>query len=160
MNITSEKLFSRIEISVSDHCCEPVEEINGVVYINDSKATDIHKTLQTLNQLNSPTVLITGGSDEGTDYSYLSEISTDVLKKIIYTGRDAAKIKRQFIQHAKIEFVHLEKDLKKCIEHCIEKCDHGFVVLYSPACPSFDVFDNYKNRGNQFKSIVKKLKSE
>ena len=147
-------------LRVSEHSFEPVEEINGIIFINDSKSTDIKKTLESLQQMNSPTILIIGGRDEATDYSYLSEVSTDILKTVIYTGNDATKINRQFIRHSKVDFVHISGDLKKCLQYSLTNGNTGFVVLYSPACPSFDIFDNYKNRGNQFKLLVKKLKIE
>ena len=160
MKITRQNiLFSRAP-SRPEHACEPIEEINGIVFINDSGSTSIHKTIQSILEFSKPIILITGGKDESSDYSYLSELPAELFKQVIYLGENSTKIMRQFVKISGVEFHHFPGDLEKSVKHALENGKEGELVLFSPGCPSFDVFDNFKNRGNKFKEIVKSLKVE
>jgi UDP-N-acetylmuramoylalanine--D-glutamate ligase len=138
-----------------EHRLEPVLEISGVEYINDSKATNINSTYFALESMRKPTVWIVGGVDKGNDYSQLSELVKDNVKAIICLGSENVKIHAEFDQA--IETVVDCADMEEAVKMAYHLSAKGDAVLLSPACASFDLFQNYEDRGRQFKENIRKL---
>jgi UDP-N-acetylmuramoylalanine--D-glutamate ligase len=138
-----------------EHRLEKVLKIQNVQYINDSKATNVNATFFALDSMTVPTVWIVGGVDKGNDYSELMSLVREKVKAIICLGVDNKKIIDAFGNVVDI-MVEVESmnDAVKTAQHLVEK---GDAVLLSPACASFDLFQNYEDRGNQFKSAVRNL---
>lgn len=138
-----------------EHRLEKVLKIQNVQYINDSKATNVNATFFALDSVTSPTVWIVGGVDKGNDYAELMELVNEKVKAIICLGIDNKKIINAFgsIVDMMVE-VSTMSDAVKTAQHLAEK---GDVVLLSPACASFDLFENYEDRGRQFKQAVQNL---
>ena len=138
-----------------EHRLEKVLKIQNVQYINDSKATNVNATFFALDSMNTPTVWIVGGVDKGNDYNELMSLVREKVKAIICLGVDNKKIINVFgdVVDVMIE-VNTMEDAVKMAQRLSEK---GDTVLLSPACASFDLFENYEDRGNQFKQAVKHL---
>ena len=138
-----------------EHRLEKVLKIQNVQYINDSKATNVNATFYALDSMNTPTVWIVGGVDKGNDYNELMSLVREKVKAIICLGVDNKKIIDVFgnVVDIMIEVANLD-DAVKMAERLTEKGDS---VLLSPACASFDLFESYEDRGNQFKKAVKNL---
>ena len=138
-----------------EHRLEKVLKIQNVQYINDSKATNVNATFFALDSMNTPTVWIVGGVDKGNDYNELMSLVREKVKAIICLGVDNRKIIDVFgnVVDMMIEVNNME-DAVKMAQRLSEK---GDTVLLSPACASFDLFENYEDRGNQFKKAVKNL---
>lgn len=138
-----------------EHRLEKVLKIQHVQYINDSKATNVNATFFALESMTSPTVWIVGGVDKGNDYSELLPLVMEKVKAIVCLGVDNKKIIDAFghIVDMMVE-VQSMQDAVKTAQHLSEK---GDTVLLSPACASFDLFENYEDRGNQFKRAVRML---
>ena len=138
-----------------EHRLEKVLKIQNVQYINDSKATNVNATFFALDSMNTPTVWIVGGVDKGNDYNELMSLVREKVKSIICLGVDNKKIIDVFgnVVDIMIEVTNME-DAVKMAQRLTEK---GDTVLLSPACASFDLFENYEDRGNQFKQAVRNL---
>jgi len=138
-----------------EHRLEKVLKIQNVQYINDSKATNVNATFFALDSMTGPTVWIVGGIDKGNDYSELMSLVHEKVKAIVCLGVDNKKIIDAFgnVVDVMIE-VDSMNDAVKMAQRLAEK---GDTVLLSPACASFDLFENYEDRGNQFKYAVKNL---
>ncbi|SHF99395.1 UDP-N-acetylmuramoylalanine--D-glutamate ligase [Flavobacterium fluvii] len=138
-----------------EHRLEKVLKIQNVQYINDSKATNVNATFFALDSMNTPTVWIVGGVDKGNDYNELMSLVREKVKAIICLGVDNRKIIDVFgnVVDMMVEVNSME-DAVKMAQRLAEK---GDTVLLSPACASFDLFENYEDRGNQFKKAVKHL---
>lgn len=137
-----------------EHRLEKVAEINGVEYINDSKATNIDAAYYALECQKKPVIWIVGGKDKGNDYSTLTPFVKEKVKAIVCMGVDNSKI------HAAYEgLVPIEDSLSavECVKKCSELAAPGDVVLLSPCCASFDLFRSYEDRGRQFKEAVRNL---
>lgn len=135
----------------TDHSFEFVATINDVTYINDSKATNAKQTVESVNSVDAELVLILGGDDLKTDYSWFTNINYYNIKTVIYYGRRFAEIKNIFNKHVMLV---VTENLESAVSVAKLKAIKNQAVLFSPACPSYDVFDNYKNRGNKFKELV------
>lgn len=138
-----------------EHRLEKVLKIQNVQYINDSKATNVNATFFALDSVTSPTVWIAGGVDKGNDYTELMALVNEKVKAIICLGVDNKKIIDAFgsIVDMMVE-VSSMTDAVRTAQHIAEK---GDTVLLSPACASFDLFENYEDRGRQFKQAVQNL---
>jgi UDP-N-acetylmuramoylalanine--D-glutamate ligase len=138
-----------------EHRLEKVLKIQNVQYINDSKATNVNATFFALDSMNTPTVWIVGGVDKGNDYSELMSLVHEKVKAIICLGVDNKKIIDAFgnIVDMMIEVTSMQ-DAVTMAQRLAEKGDS---VLLSPACASFDLFENYEDRGRQFKNAVRNL---
>ena len=138
-----------------EHRLEKVLKIQNVQYINDSKATNVNATFFALDSMNAPTVWIVGGVDKGNDYSELMSLVHEKVKAIICLGVDNKKIIDAFgnVVDVMIE-VDSMSDAVKMAQRLAEKGDN---VLLSPACASFDLFENYEDRGKQYKNAVQNL---
>ena len=138
-----------------EHRLEKVLKIQNVQYINDSKATNVNATFFALDSMNTPTVWIVGGVDKGNDYNELMSLVRENVKAIICLGVDNKKIIDVFgnVVDIMVEVDNMN-DAVKMAQRLTEKGDS---VLLSPACASFDLFENYEDRGNQFKQAVRNL---
>ncbi len=138
-----------------EHRLESVLKINGVQYINDSKATNINATYYALESMNTPTVWIVGGIDKGNDYDELLPYVNEKVKAIICLGKDNEKIKAAFSNV--IDLIVETQGAEEAVKVAYKIAEKGDSVLLSPACASFDLFKNYEDRGRQFKEAVRKL---
>ena len=138
-----------------EHRLEPVLSIKDVLYINDSKATNIDSAWYALECQKRPVVWIVGGTDKGNDYSILNDLVREKVKAIVCLGVDNAKIHAAFGSMGKpmADALSAEEAVRKSAEFAAP----GDVVLLSPCCASFDLFKNYEDRGQQFKEAVRKL---
>ena len=138
-----------------EHRLEKVLKIQNVQYINDSKATNVNATFYALDSMNTPTVWIVGGVDKGNDYNELMSLVREKVKAIICLGVENKKIIDAFgnVVDIMVEVDNMN-DAVKMAQRLTEK---GDAVLLSPACASFDLFESYEDRGNQFKQAVKHL---
>lgn len=138
-----------------EHRMESVLKINGVQYINDSKATNVNATFYALESMNKPTIWIVGGVDKGNDYLDLMPLVREKVKAIICLGLDNKKIIKTFSNV--IDLVVETAGMEEAIKVAYKIAEKGESVLLSPACASFDLFENYEDRGNQFKKTVREL---
>ena len=139
----------------AEHRLENVAKVYDVEYINDSKATNVNATFYALECMDKTTVWIVGGVDKGNDYNDLLPLVREKVKAIVCLGLDNDKIKNMFgnVVDIIVETAGAEEAVK--VSHKL--ADRGEVVLLSPACASFDLFDNYEDRGRQFKKAVRSL---
>ena len=144
------ELFQGVE-----HRLEKVLTINKVNYINDSKATNINATYYALESMDSPTVWIVGGVDKGNDYSELKKIVSKKVKAIICLGANNLKI-IDFFENL-VEYIFDVDSMQDAVNIAYKISKSGDNVLLSPACASFDLFDDFEDRGRQFKNAVRKL---
>src|SRR5690606_1800961 len=140
------------------HRMEKAGEIGGVIYINDSKGTNVDATAYALAAYPSPLIWIAGGVDKGNEYSQLYPAVKDHVKLLICLGKDNEKLKAAFKDI--IPQIVETQSIKEAAQLAQEKGKTGDVVLLSPACASFDLFKNYEDRGDQFKEAVKELIKE
>lgn len=138
-----------------EHRLEFVARVHGITFVNDSKATNINSTWYALESFDRPIIWIVGGVDKGNDYHALKPLVKKKVKGIICLGKDNERIKEAFgdLFHYMPE-VHSAREAVQCAYQMGEKED---VVLLSPACASFDLFENYEDRGHQFKRAVRAL---
>lgn len=146
---------SIVNFQGAPHRLEKVLKIGHVQYINDSKATNVNATYYALDSMSAPTVWIVGGVDKGNDYKELMPLVREKVKAIICLGMDNSKIKDAFgnVVDLMVETYAMEEAIKVAYKIA----ERGDTVLLSPACASFDLFDNYEDRGNQFKNAIKNL---
>ncbi len=138
-----------------EHRLEFVAKVNGIEFINDSKATNINSTWYALETMENPVVWLMGGVDKGNDYSELSNLVKDKVKAIICLGIDNQKIIKAF-GHL-VETIVEVGSATEAVAYAYRLAKKNETVLLSPACASFDLFENYEDRGNQFKQAVRKL---
>ena len=139
----------------AEHRLEKVLKINGVQYINDSKATNVNATFYALECMETPTVWILGGVDKGNDYLDLMPLVREKVKAIICLGVDNAKIIQTF--DGVVDFLIETRDAEEAVKLAYKLASKGDSVLLSPACASFDLFESYEDRGRQFKNAVRHL---
>ena len=136
-----------------EHRLEKVIEKDGILWINDSKATNVDACHVALEAMSRPTVLIVGGKDKGNDYSQIASLVKEKCSALVYMGVDNAKL------HAAFDGLGLPvadtHSMKECVEACRKMAKPGDVVLLSPCCASFDLFKNMEDRGEQFKALAK-----
>lgn len=138
-----------------EHRLESVLKINKVQYINDSKATNVNATYYALESVNAPIVWIVGGVDKGNDYEGLFRFVNEKVKAIICLGKDNEKLKQTFKNM--VEVFHETQEMNEAVRMAYKIAEAGDSVLLSPACASFDLFENYEDRGRQFKNAVRNL---
>lgn len=138
-----------------EHRLELVLKINNVKYINDSKATNVNATFYALDSMESPTVWIVGGVDKGNDYTDLYKLVNEKVKAIICLGVDNAKLVRAF--SGMVDIMVETQSVTEAVKIAYKVAERGDSVLLSPACASFDLFENYEDRGRQFKAAVRNL---
>jgi len=138
-----------------EHRLEHVLKINKVNYINDSKATNVNAAYYALDSMESSTVWIVGGIDKGNKYEELFSLVNEKVKAIICLGKDNKKIIENF--ENLVEYITEVKTMSEAVKEAYAIAKSNDSVLLSPACASFDLFENYEDRGEQFKSEVRKL---
>jgi UDP-N-acetylmuramoylalanine--D-glutamate ligase len=138
-----------------EHRLEFVAKVHGIEFINDSKATNINSTWFALESMERPTVWIVGGVDKGNDYEELAALVNDKVKAIICLGKDNHKIIEAF--QGKVEKIVEAASALEAVSYGYSFAKKGETVLLSPACASFDLFENYEERGNKFKKAVRSL---
>lgn len=138
-----------------EHRLEKVLTIRGVEYMNDSKATNVNSAWYALECMTRPVVWIAGGVDKGNDYSELYELVDQKVKALICLGKDNAKLKEAF--GARVAAVVEVLSMEQAVQAAYEMSEKGDVVLLSPCCASFDLFQNYEHRGRLFKECVRNL---
>lgn len=139
----------------AEHRLEFVATINGIEFINDSKATNVNSAWYALETMDKPVVWIAGGTDKGNDYTQLFELVKAKVKAIVCLGEDNSKIIEAF--SGVVDVIVEAKTAKEAVAHSYQIGKKGDVVLLSPACASFDLFENYEDRGMQFKGAVRGL---
>jgi UDP-N-acetylmuramoylalanine--D-glutamate ligase len=140
------------------HRLEPAGEVNGVRFVNDSKATNVDSVYYALGSFKEPLVLIAGGVDKGNDYGQIEALVREKVKALICLGKDNAKLQAYFA--GKVPVIRETQDIREAVRMGLELGRPGDVVLLSPACASFDLFRNYEDRGAQFKAAVQQLIAE
>ena len=138
-----------------EHRLEFVADVNGVRYINDSKATNVNSCYYALGSMTRPTVLILGGKDKGNDYTEIEPLVREKVKAIVCMGKDNAKLLNFF--EGKVPVITETHSIKDAVEKCRDLASEGDAVLLSPCCASFDLFKSYEDRGTQFKECVRNL---
>lgn len=138
-----------------EHRLEFVAKVHGIEFINDSKATNVNSTWFALESMDKPTVWIVGGVDKGNDYNELMELVTDKVKAIICLGENNSKIIEAF--EGKVETIVEARTAMEAVAYGYRLASKDETVLLSPACASFDLFENYEERGNMFKEAVRSL---
>lgn len=138
-----------------EHRLEKVAKVNGVEYVNDSKATNVNSCWYALQSMKNKTILILGGKDKGNDYSEIAELVKEKCSGLIFLGTDNSKLLEFFGKFGlPIADTH---SMQECVEQAYRMAKSGETVLLSPCCASFDLFKSYEDRGRQFKELVCKL---
>lgn len=150
---TIRKAFS--EFSGVEHRLEPVAKVRSVLFINDSKATNVNSCWYALQCMRTPVVLILGGKDKGNDYTEIEDLVKEKVKAIVCLGVDNTKLHEFF--DGKVENIADAGSMEEAVNKCFAFADKGDTVLLSPCCASFDLFKSYEDRGQQFKECVKRL---
>ncbi len=138
-----------------EHRIEFVRELGGVKYYNDSKATNVDSVYYALGSFKEPIIIILGGKDKGNDYSQIAELVKKHVKAIVTVGKGAEKVEKFFKEMKPIYSAGMS--MEEAVRLAKEAAAPGDVVLLSPACASFDMFDNYEHRGKVFKELVNGL---
>jgi UDP-N-acetylmuramoylalanine--D-glutamate ligase len=137
-----------------EHRLEPAGEVNGVKFVNDSKGTNVDSVLKALESFDRPIVLMLGGRDKEGDFTKLAPLVKEKVTRIVAFGECKQKVSRQLSEAATVVEAG---SLEEAVAGAFAASERGGVVLFSPGCASFDMFQNYEDRGRQFKAVVKKL---
>ncbi len=138
-----------------EHRLEKVLSVHGIQFVNDSKATNVNSTWYALESLTSKAVWIAGGIDKGNSYKEILDLVGEKVKALICLGKDNEKLHEAFDQH--IDTVIDVDKMEEAVQMAYHLAEKGETVLLSPACASFDLFENYEERGWKFKEAVRKL---
>jgi UDP-N-acetylmuramoylalanine--D-glutamate ligase len=150
---------ARIEMALAsfrnaDHRLQEVGRQDGVLYINDSKATNVEAVWYALEGIKKPIIWIAGGVDKGNDYTTLQDLAREKVKALICLGKDNEKLLRSFQDI--VPLVEETQSVDEAVQKARSLAREGDVVLLSPACASFDLFQNYEHRGRRFAEAVQK----
>ncbi len=141
-----------------EHRLERVGEWDDILWINDSKATNVDACLVALQAMDRPTVLIVGGKDKGNDYSVLFPLIQEKCRALVYLGADNQKLHESF-DHLGLPVTDTH-NMADCVSACRGFAEEGDAVLLSPCCASFDLFRNMEDRGEQFRACIKASQGE
>ncbi len=156
IGVPNDSLLTGLQTFINaPHRLEPVGTINGIRFINDSKATNVDSVFYALDSMTTPTVWIAGGVDKGNDYSVLDSLAKRHIKALVCLGTDNTKLAAHF--GGVVSTILETQDIVEAVRLAASVAEPGDVVLLSPACASFDLFRNYEDRGNQFKQAVNTL---
>lgn len=144
------KKFENVE-----HRLQPIADINGVQYINDSKATNVNAAWFALESMKKTVIWIAGGIDKGNEYDSMKPIVREKVKALICLGKDNTKLHEAFTEV--LENITETTSMKEAVRMAASMAQEGDVVLLAPCCSSFDLFQNYEDRGRQFKNAVLSL---
>lgn len=159
LHLRKEEIRKSLEdFEAVEHRLEYAGTIDGVRYVNDSKATNVNSTWYALESMNAPTVLILGGKDKGNDYSEIEPLVREKVKAIVAMGVDNSKILEFF--SGKVPEIRDTHSLDDAMRACRELASEGDTVLLSPCCASFDLFNSYEDRGDRFKAAVAGMKEK
>lgn len=150
----------QLRTSLSDfkgvpHRLEKVATVRGVLYVNDSKATNVNSCWYALQSMRSKTVLILGGTDKGNDYREIEELVQSKVRALIFLGKDNSRLHAFF--DGKVGVIRDAGSMQEAVAIAYQLAEKGDSVLLSPCCASFDLFKNYEDRGDQFKECVRRL---
>jgi UDP-N-acetylmuramoylalanine--D-glutamate ligase len=137
------------------HRLEYVATVRNIRFINDSKATNVNSCWYALENMNTPVVLILGGTDKGNDYSEIEQLVSEKVKGMVFLGVDNGRLHAFF--DGKVDKIVDVRAMKDAVETAYKMASEGDTVLLSPCCASFDLFKNYEDRGDQFKKEVRNL---
>ena len=138
-----------------EHRLEKVCTVGGVLYVNDSEATNVDACWYALDSMKTKTILIIGGKDKGNDYEPIKPLVKEKCAALVYLGADNQKLHDNFDQLGiPVRDTH---SMKECVAACSELAEPGMTVLLSPCCASFDLFKNMEDRGEQFKTLVRSM---
>lgn len=140
-----------------EHRLEFVRELDGVKFINDSKATTVESLYYALQSFEQPIILIAGGKDKGSDFTRLNDSIKQKVKMMVLIGKATGKMEKAW---QGLKPIIKAKTLREAVEQAFCQAEPGEVVLLSPACASFDMFNDFEDRGRQFKQIVNELKGK
>jgi UDP-N-acetylmuramoylalanine--D-glutamate ligase len=135
-----------------------VGTVNGVEFINDSKATNVDSVVYALGSYSQPLIWIAGGIDKGNDYNLIKDQVKAKVKTLICLGTDNKKLKDFF--GGIVPTIRETQSVEELVKIALQEAQKGDVVLLSPACASFDLFKNYEDRGDQFRKAVSNLRKE
>lgn len=156
LDIKSETIReSMMDFKGLEHRLEFVARVHGISFINDSKATNVNSTWYALESQTDPVIWIAGGVDKGNDYSLLADMVKQKVKAIVCLGTDTRKLHEAFSKQ--VDLIVNTSSMEEAVQMAYRLGKNGDVVLLSPACASFDLFENYEDRGNQFKQRVIEL---
>lgn len=156
LKIRKENIREALEdFEAVEHRLEYVATVDGVRYVNDSKATNVNSTWYALESMTTPTVLILGGKDKGNDYSEIEPLVKEKVKAIVCMGLHNEKLLEFFT--GKVPVIADTHTLEDALRECRKLASEGDTVLLSPCCASFDLFKSYEDRGDRFKAAVKAM---
>jgi UDP-N-acetylmuramoylalanine--D-glutamate ligase len=138
-----------------EHRLERIMKVHGIEFINDSKATNVNSTWYALESMSTPVIWIAGGIDKGNDYDDLVELAKHKVKALVCLGIDNTKLHQAF--EGVVKNIADAKSMKEAVQMAYYLANDGDTVLLSPACASFDLFENYEDRGRQFKNCIREL---
>jgi UDP-N-acetylmuramoylalanine--D-glutamate ligase len=137
------------------HRLEKVATVRGVLYVNDSKATNVNSCWYALQSMKSKVVLILGGTDKGNDYKEIEQLVKEKVRALIFLGKDNSALHAFF--DGMVPLILDADSMQMAVDLAYDVAQKGDVVLLSPSCASFDLFKNYEDRGDQFKECVRDL---
>ena len=140
------------------HRLESVGTINGIEFVNDSKATNVDSVVYALGSYRQPLIWIAGGIDKGNDYGLIRDAVAQKVRALICLGKDNTRLREAFGDV--VNRISETQDVRELVRMALAQAEAGDVVLLSPACASFDLFRNYEDRGNRFRDAVQELKAE
>ena len=149
-------LSGLITFKAVEHRLEDAGLVNGVKFVNDSKATNVDSVFYALDSMETPVVLIMGGVDKGNDYNQIESLVRSKVKALVCMGTDNSKLVSYF--YDKLDRIVETNSIEQAVNESFKLAQSGDTVLLSPACASFDLFKNYEDRGKQFKQLVSSLK--
>lgn len=155
-NIRNESIReSMMDFKNIEHRLEPVISVAGIKFINDSKATNVNSAWYALESIEGPIIWIAGGVDKGNDYSILEDLVEKKVKAIVCLGIDNSPLHKAF--ESKVERIVDARSMPEAVKTAFYLGKKNDTVLLSPACASFDLFENYEDRGNQYKNAIRSL---
>jgi len=146
---------SLLDFKNVEHRLEFVSKVKGIRFINDSKATNVNAAWYALESVEDPIIWIAGGVDKGNDYESLSPLIKEKVRIIVCLGKNNLNLHKAFRKD--VDMMINASSAQEAVNIAYGLGEKGDTVLLSPACASFDLFDNYEDRGNQFKRAVRNL---
>lgn len=137
------------------HRLEKVASVRGIMFVNDSKATNVNSCWYALQSMRTKVVLIIGGTDKGNDYREIESLVNEKVRALVFLGKDNSRLHGFF--DGKVKTTMDAHNMKDAVEIAYRLAEKGDTVLLSPCCASFDLFENYEDRGDQFKACVRSL---
>ena len=155
-NLIEQRKQQLNQLSNIEHRLEYVDEVNGVEYINDAKASNINSSWNSIDCIDKKLVWIVGSSQYERDLHLFSEIDAEKIKAIIILGTNKGGVEEAF--RNRVELIGTVNTIMEAVEHAELISDQGEVVLFSPSCSDFETFKNYKDSGQQFRKAVREMR--